>query len=702
MKNFILLSSLLILSLPSWAAQEVCENECQSQLMRMEIDNGLLQSSLSTDSLRNSILPAADSFFHSDAFQTNFIKNYPMLPMSVPFNRDQCVADKARGSVRYRNVNCDDLALCSNTNVPEDIRNELCFQLPCAMIKGAQLMGQCPARSSARPTILNFTDPLSLKKLDLTPLSVTAEGNTIRGCFRVNQLDLSIGIGIDFDQNMGVSYDRLGLSNLKLNLDSPREVCMSAKINLAASPQISEIKVETPAGQTFVSDEMINDGLAEAVPYGLNGYTPETLNRLRVTAIPPIARHFRGTIEDAVKLSLGQTFELQLATMLGTSNANGSSTVSLPADSIITELGVANMAVKKYVDLMECSITKAERGTIPADSSCLTLKFFPRNRILRLQDIPTPEQAVAILTQQMARYDQVTSESLKARLEALRPRLTALNKASLYNSGIQPLVTNIVANRPDSPLLQGLSLITGLSRGGTHTAIGLSLPKICNTEAPSPHVGHSIEGCPIQTYIDLEEMNNVLAAMYQSGRLCHSGRGDYTPERRANGRQVYNNDDSPRGQGCLFAIEEDPDGMRCFLNGAPKLKFDPATNGYKVDFKTKDCFRGGVFAGIGKIGGDINFEIGFTPNFCDGDFCIENGTANWNVVPGTARYALRDSSFLNGIVRGEIDKQLTKVLGETIRIPLSRSQGPLANVPLVPDGRVDTGPGYFGACLKYR
>ena len=107
--------------------------------------------------------------------------------------------------------------------------------------------------------------------------------------------------------------------------------------------------------------------------------------------------------------------------------------------------------------------------------------------------------------------------------------------------------------------------------------------------------------------------------------------------------------------------------------------------------------------GQGKVAGDINFEIGYTPAICgQGDFCLENGQASWNVVPGTARYALKESSFLNGIVRRTIDKKLDEVIGQTIRLPLSSGEGAMSQIPLAAEGRIDVGPGYFGACLKVK
>jgi len=120
-----------------------------------------------------------------------------------------------------------------------------------------------------------------------------------------------------------------------------------------------------------------------------------------------------------------------------------------------------------------------------------------------------------------------------------------------------------------------------------------------------------------------------------------------------------------------------------------------------MSMKTKECFRGAVILGQGKVAGDINFDIGYTPSICEqGDFCLKDGQAQWSVVPGTARFALKDSSWFNGIVKKTVDKKLNELIGQTIRIPLSSGEGPMSKIPLEAEGRIDKGPGYFGACLK--
>jgi hypothetical protein len=652
----------------------------------------------SSNQLQDVVLPAINTYVQSDNFRQNFLTDYPMEPMGFPFNLERCLREAERVT-----LNCEDPFLCSNPSVPADVRRSVCLNLPCAMILGSQQMGQCPAGADATPTRLHFPQPVNVREMGLNLLSATAEGGRIRVCFRMNSLEVNTALEVEFGQVPGVTYERMGVRNLRLQLDGPREVCMSAAVTIGAQPPVSDIRIETQAGTNFVSNSMIDRAVAGSEIYGLN-YSAQTINALKLTVAPAMARQFRPTVEDAVKKSLAEAFEAQIATLIGGLGGPGSPTsVETPSDSFISELGVGSFAVSKYVDLMDCALLKASGAQIPNSHNCLAQTYpLYDSGAMRRQDVPTPARAARYLREQMARYDHVTSESLRARLLALESRMqTPANLANLYRTEIRPLANQIGQNQDRSQLVRNVGLLSNL--GSRLSTFGVNLPEICDVVNPSPMRDRSIPNCPIQMYVDLNELNRLLATMYQSGRLCHRGRGDYVPELDAQGRQRYVND-APVGTGCLFMMEEDPDGMRCFLNGPPRMEYDTASRSYKVHLATRQCFRGGVFLGAGKIGGDINFEIGFRPTVCEGgDFCLENGQAEWNVVPGTERFALRESNWLNGIVRRTIDAQLNKLVSSTIRLPLSSAaSGPMSMVPLEAEGQTDQGEGYFGACLKVR
>lgn len=682
---------LLILNTTVTQAQEQCN--CQTQLLRMDIDGNAINNYLNTSpGLGKLALPQIEKFVKSDAFRTNIVKDYPMTPMGFPFNAIACEKEKSQGDPKFKNIDCKNALLCSDPAVSDEVKSELCVSLPCSMILGSQQMDKCPSKSVARPSMVHFSEPIGLKALEMTPTSITSKDNTLRACFTVEKLEITAGVDLEFAKDPVVQYEKLGIGNLKIDLDSKREICMSTKIDVTSDKPVSEIKFEQMNGN-FISDGMLNKALSGSELHGLSGYSPATLSILKMTALPPIARYFRPTLEEAVQKSLATTFETKISDYVKEfSSKKSPSTIATPTNSVLSEMGVGNLVVKKYVDLLECSVLKYQQKQIPSEHACLSTVYPGKKNPMKLKEIPTPQEAHAKLRDSMNKNENVTSEALKGRLLELDKDM---------NGSLRPIIDRIANAQLKSTLLNGVQIMTNVGSGNSLTGIGVALPDICDVLNPSTHAGRSIPNCPIQTYVDIEELNKLLGVMYKTGRLCNKGSGDYIPELNSKGEQVRNSDGSPRGSGCLMAVEEDEDGFRCFLNGAPKLNFDSKTGGYKINLSMKECFRGPVMLGQGKVAGDINFEIGYTPTICgQGDFCLENGQAEWSVVPGTARYALKESSFFNGIVRRTVDKKLNEVIGQTVKLPLSSGEGPMSKIPLEAEGRIDKGPGFFGACLK--
>jgi hypothetical protein len=678
----------------------ICDDSCQSQLLRLDVDNNALQKMLTSKDVSSTLMPSLKNLMSTGTFSKQFESEYPMQPMGFPFNKEQCQKDKNAGISAYKSVDCEDGMLCSNPKVSEEVRSDLCFSLPCSMIKGSVGMSQCPPGGSAKPITISYPTPVKIQKIDMTPLNINVQGKNLKGCFKINDLETTLGIEIGFDQNTGIKYDNISMDNLSVKLDSAREICMSATIDLLAEHPISDVKIESQGGN-FVSDAMINEASKKAGLRGLTGYSPAALEVFKLSVMPQLARHFRPTIEKAIASALSWTFERQLVTIMRKDGPQGIASIAVPSDSLISEMGVANMAVNKYVDLLQCAINKKVGLVIQPETPCLNEAFrFKKGSNLSVKDIPDPIKATELLKAELGRYDQLTSELTRLRLLEMENAFRGFGQEDYFKKNILPIADRISVDQKDSPLSQGINILTQLSDGGQHTKLGVSVPKICNQEKKSPHEGHSIANCPVQAYVDFDELNRLMKVMYDSGRLCHKGRGDYTPERGRDGKQVYASDGSPRGQGCLFVIEDDPNGMRCYLNGPPKISYDSGKQGYKIEIKTKDCYRGPVIAGQGKVGGDINFDVSFIPGFCGQDFCLDKGEANWNVTKGTERFALRETSFLNSMVKKTVDNKIRDVLKDSIRLPMN--QGPLGALPMEPDGRIDKGEGYFGACLKYK
>ena len=98
---------------------------------------------------------------------------------------------------------------------------------------------------------------------------------------------------------------------------------------------------------------------------------------------------------------------------------------------------------------------------------------------------------------------------------------------------------------------------------------------------------------------------------------------------------------------------------------------------------------------------NINFTFPFKPDVCDeGDFCLKNIDPQWEVVQGKERFALRDGSFFNGMVKDKIDEQLREQIGDTFRLKLSGSGGKLSSIPFEAEGRVDRGRGFLSSTVK--
>ncbi|MFP5387224.1 MAG: hypothetical protein ACLGHN_14195 [Bacteriovoracia bacterium] len=675
---------------------------CRSQLMRLEVEGSTIQGLLtSRNSLTDRAEPTLENFLKSDLFKSKVVKDYPMPTMGFPFQKDVCEREKKEGDSKFKNIDCQNPNLCSDPSVSEAVKAEICVSLPCSIILGSQNMHKCPPMSVARPSHLHFPEPIGLKKLEMEPVTISTENDIVRACFNINEMEISFGIGIEFNKDPQVDFESMGIENLNFNLDEKREICLSGKLKIGSTEPLTDIKIERMNGN-FISDSMINRALSGSRINGLSGYSPATLNVLKLTAAPALARHFRPALEEAVTKSLAISFETQITEFVTQSGKTQNPIeIQTPANSFISEMGVANLAVMKYADLLECSLLKNERQVISPDHPCLTQLYPFRDKPLRVRDIPSPKDVAKLLREQLSRYNQVTSEKFRNQLLSLEGRMQKAPLDKILKEQIEPLTDKIGENQLNSTLMNAVQLMSKLGDENSMTGLGLSIPDICDVLNPSAHAGRSIPNCPVQAYVDTEELNRLMTSMFNSGRLCHNGKGDFVPERKSNGAINRNRDGSARGSGCLLMIEEDEDGLRCYLNGAPQLRYDSATGKYKVDVKTKECFRGGVALGLGKIRGDINFEVGFNPTICEnGDFCLEDGEAEWNVVPGTAEYALREKSWFNGKVRRTIDKKLNEVLSKTIRVPTKVNSGPVSMIPLEPDGRIDKGHGFFGACLR--
>lgn len=694
--NYFAIIAFMILSFHSFSEEVDCVPgvNCQSQLLRLNINSQAIEETVgSPDFVDDTLIPALASGVSRPDVMQMFIRDYPIDgALGFPHNAVLCEQEKSQGDPNFQNVDCNNPLFCSDPEVPREAKMEACTKFPCTFL--VEDLASCqPSDAMAMPTLMHY-EPIGLKDVNFSPIEGTSsrDGNRISTCFRIDRLQIETGVQIEFEPSGNVTYDRVGLTNINVQLDGPRDVCASFELDLTSNNLFKDFRLERRNGAQFVSNDMINQTIGNAEVIGLEGYSEDALSTLQTMVLPSLLRHFRPTIESAIEGVVSQTTELFVQETLAPYRSEAGSTfrVDTSYNTFMSELGVSNMMVGKYVDLLECAILKEENRPIPSDSPCFGEEVYPfGGDSLSYREIPSVNRAARRLEDQFETYDHITSESIRSRIEELRDRMIALGRGRTFERRILPGFNQISQAQTQMGLENGVNIIARLGESEVEPSLSVAAPDICDELNPSAHSTRSLENCPVEAYVDLDEVNRLFDNMFESGRLCHQGRGEFQlgdpPTRR--GR--------PNATGCLLRMEEKDNGMSCFLDGAPHIVFNAETGGYKIVLNTKGCYRGAEILGQGRIGGDLNFEISYTPGICDGELCLTDGASDWNVTPGTERYALRDRSLLSGMVRRTINKQLRELLPEQVNMP-----GLPGASPIEFEGRLDMGPGYFGACLQ--
>lgn len=725
---FILFLGLLLIPL-SAMADEVCDEDlltrCRSQLLRVTVAPDALNMN------EEAVLPLLRKLSDSPSLQTLLESSYDIPDVSMPPDETECLREKAEGDPAFQNVNCSDKDLCNRPGLSPELKQRLCFNLPCSLLAGPDV-AQCPEQSNVGFTSISFTEPLKIEKIRFTPTTVDFKDNKAKLCFRITELSLNINTRLNFDNSGTQLRDNgISLSNVRPTLDGPREICAVAPLNLSARPPVGEIQVIPQGDGPFISNDMIKKAAADLRIQGLSGYKPEDIERIKTDLVPRLFHPVRDSVEEGVSEALGEVFTEELQKIF---NKGGTSFVD--GRSYISELGIQNMEVLEQMKIVECSqlreATNYQRSHafhLKTPESEEMVKRYEANferkckypgglhPVYNTEYVPTyPAPEARAKLADLMRGKNITSESVKQRLIALkevmleepasgrdhvmwhpneqsRQRHLEQQRQRMmerYEREIAPLVSQIEKAQTDANLPNLIGrVLDGRSPTPNAVDFGLSLPEICNDLGASPMANKRIPNCPIQVYADLNQFNGLLKKMWENGQLCMKGKG---PSWRGSGASR-----TPNPEPCTMEMG----GMTCRLDSAPQLKAD--RNGrYKVSVQLKRCSRPPAFLIFGAFGGDINIDYTFKPKACEnGDFCIDEPDPNWSVVEGTESGALRPKSAFNTTVRNGLDAAINGALGKVIRIPMASAvSGPLADVPLRAEGRVDSGPGYFGACLE--
>ena len=689
-----------------------CDTQCGSQLLRVDIAANVLNQNTA-----QSLLPSLQALSQSPTLQSSIEKEFPMEAFSFPHTMETCLREKSEDDPDFKNIDCNAKDLCSNPSYSAAVRERICFKLPCAILEGDQQVGKCNGTSDIYPKRIAFPTPIDIQKIRLSPTKVEYKNGSANLCFNINELSLNMSTKLDFDTT-GTDLKDKSIEVLNINpvLDGPREVCLSADIRLGTANPVSNIKLTPQGSAPLISDNMIRTAASSLVIKGLGGYREEDLAAIQSEIVPALFQPMRHSIEKAIQDSLSKVFDDKVQEIVGPLAAGSSTTID--SSKFMSELGINNISAKNQLAKVECAQLKAAKREIPPNHACIGLPHFPGPTVTTDFDSTPSFERSTLVT--MIKGQNITSENIKRRLIALKDLMREEKVSDFFTNGktpeqikdleewhqemfednikndIEPLIAEIERNQLEDQMYNVIGIQNQLNNGLSNS-IGLVLPEICTPQA-SPHAGRKMKGCPIQVYADLIEFNKVLAKMWDSGRLCMKGKGEFRPKLDESGNDAYNSDGKPLvNGGCEMIIS----GMSCFMKHPPQLKYDSKKKKYKVDLALKSCYRGPVIFGIGKMGADFDIGFEFKPKACsNGDFCMDDVKADWSIVPGTERFDLRESSWWDKIIKDKINDAMTNAVKETIRIPMASGVGPLGNVPLQAEGRVDAGPGYFGVCLE--
>lgn len=614
---------------------------CLAPLIRLEVAPYLLDHQLSSSpQLREATTKDLALFLASNDLAEVFLKQPLKLdPLPVPTKPGRCEALAQNGLLGLKPSDCSNKFICSAPEFSDEVRSALCYSTFCSLLRGPKKLKECEGAENVYPTRLHL-DPLQVTQLRMGTPEISHESGRTKVCATIEAMQVNLDADMEFFPGKSGDFPTPRVSNLKLQLDGQRKVCLSGILKSSSSMALSELKFEYIGEGTFASDQMINAAINGSEISGLEDtYGSDVLNTLKPSLLPALMRGFRPAIEKGIQEGLAAVFETQINKFLAEGQQHAQ-TLSTPTNSFLSEISIGNMLVEKALKTLEDSIASGKKNDI--------------SKALRELDVS------------MSQYEHVTGESLRKRLLALPPHPDILR-----------LANKIAANQNNSQFYTDLAFMEQLNNqlGGQVT---LGVPEMCGEYSSISN--RSIKGCEAQAYIDLNEFNQLLRKMYETGRLCHQG----------------------RGENCYFMLESKPDGMSCYLDGPPSLRYEAGQGKYRLRFNTRNCSRPAMMLGLGKVGGDINFDIGYQADICEGDFCLKNGEAKWEVEPGTARGAFRDESILKGAAVDAMGKQLGKMLGQTLRLPLTSPNGPFALVPFKAAGKTDQGEGYFGTCLTFK
>lgn len=672
------------------------EQLCRSQLLKVTVASNAITGVTGRSALHflRNLAPGLQDLLKQD---------YNIEPIPFPATAEEC---------QRLGVNCP-TNFCQDSSVSLELKKQLCFALPCPMIEGTRNVGKCDDVADVYGSTISFPSPVSIKRLKWEVKSIDTVGKEARICFRINDLALSLSTKFEFDTSeTSLPESSLTVSNISGELDQPKDICVSASIDLSSNRPIRNVKIIPQSTGPFISDQVIRAAARNVRVTGLSGYNQRELDQVVPELLPVIVHPLRQTLELSIAQALSTVLEDQVATYLNQIDDNS---LQINSEAVMSELSYTPAELYTNIAFHECRTLVLSGKPIPAGHACIgqEVTFFERggqtnitNDTIKITSDSRFFYEVSTMHADMispvSRWGNIVSERFRKALLNLQKMLESNDLSSdltaeegrkvlqgrrrLIDGTIKPFITSIETKRMTDAIFKNVEIQGDLSPG-VQREIGLAIPGICSQTSPSSFEDASIPNCPIQAFVDLNQFNRVLTTLWEKGRICDGGQGAVVP----------NSDAYPNG--CVLPTNV----IYCKLNAAPQLKYLGASGRYSTNIQLRNCTKNilpfGLFGAT--FGGDFNATLTFKPKAChNGDFCIDQPQVTWNLVRGSAEGWLKDPA-MRGQVTKAIDKAINEAMSKSFRIPFgSATSGLMSEIPLKAEGRTKTGAGYFGVCLK--
>ncbi len=682
------MKALILLVLLVSGAHAFDAPQCRSQLLRVSVAQGAV-TAVAGNTVLNVLRNVAPNL--ASLLQ----RSYPLEDISLPPKKEECARE---------GVDCSDKDLCLRHDLNPELKKRLCFNLPCPLFEGSRQVGKCKNVQDVFGTTIGFPQPVTIEKLAWDIKSIDYQGKDARLCFRITELTLNLGTQFNFDTTGTNLTDRsVVVTNIRGSLDKAKDICVTAKIDLAQARPISNVKLVHQGTEPFISDDLIRNVAKNVQVSGLNGYSPAELRSIVPEIMPVLLHPLRDSLELSIAEALAKVLEDQVATSLAAVESSENPLV-LDSSAFMSELSYTQPILAQSIAFYQCRNLVFSGKDIPANHPCLGLDVTfserlqagldPKQKITTTSDIQFFLKGWTLeydLSWPSQRFPNVVSESIRKSLINLKSQIETSELSNELNAeeirqvtnerrtlirNIDTFVLQIERKREADNVFKNVEVIGDLIPG-VRRNISLSIPGMCSATTASTHANQTIPNCPIQAFVDINEFNKVLGTLWSSGRMCNGG----------------------QGTDCYLPT----DLIGCKLNAAPQLKFAPSTGRYSTDLKLRQCRKEllpfGVFGA--HVSGDFNVSLSFKPKAChNGDFCIDQPRVTWALVTGTGTGVMSDP-FLRAKVTDAINGAINESMSKTFRIPLaSATSGFLSQIPLKAEGRTKSGPGYFGVCFK--